>query len=322
MSRVVVVVGAGQLGSRHLQGLAQLESVDRLIAVDPSSDALARAQVLLEGATTAHGGALEWLTDVGGLPAHIDYAVVATSADSRRSAVESLLAGRAIGHLLLEKVLFQRVDDYAEVGRLIDAAGVDVRVDTPRRTYPIYREVKEFFADSPITHLDVRGGGWGLACNSIHFVDLLAYLTDGLPRRVSTAGLRPRAVPSKRPGFYEFDGTLTGLVGSASFSLTATDGSPMPVLVTLRSDTKTCLIDEAAGTALFREETRTWRQIDFPLRYVSEMTTDFARDALSGRGNGLPSFAESAACHLPVVGGLADHAAAVLDIEPGYCPIT
>ena len=71
------------------------------------------------------------------------------------------------------------------------------RVDTARRAFPIYQQIRDYFADDPIVHMDVRGGDWGLACNAIHFLDLLSFLAGGLPEAVETALLSRRADPQQ-----------------------------------------------------------------------------------------------------------------------------
>ena len=44
MPKTVLIAGAGQLGSRHLQGLAAAEASLRIFVHDPSNDSLARAE--------------------------------------------------------------------------------------------------------------------------------------------------------------------------------------------------------------------------------------------------------------------------------------
>ena len=192
----VAVIGVGQLGSRHLQGLARVESVGRLIGVEPSADSLAVARERLADVRTEAGDPIELVGSVADLPDRLDYVVVATSADVRRTVIEELLDGREVEHLLLEKVLFQRLADFDAVERLIQERGVSTRVDTARRAFPIYQQIRDYFTDDPIVHMDVRGGDWGLACNAIHFLDLLSFLTGGVfPRR----SRRPCSLESRSP---------------------------------------------------------------------------------------------------------------------------
>ncbi|NJM62856.1 MAG: alpha/beta hydrolase [Oscillatoriales cyanobacterium RU_3_3] len=56
------------------------------------------------------------------------------------------------------------------------AAGVKTWVNCPRRMQPAYHKLRQdLHGHSPIT-MRVVGGGWGLACNGIHFLDLAAFL--------------------------------------------------------------------------------------------------------------------------------------------------
>src|SRR5438105_962294 len=106
----VAVIGVGRIGLRHLQGVMSVGDAE-IWVVDPSSDALTRARAEFTG-VAEHRVPPTFATDVRDLPASIDVAIVATSADIRRAMVEDLLHGRDVRHIVLEKVLFQRLADY------------------------------------------------------------------------------------------------------------------------------------------------------------------------------------------------------------------
>ena len=45
----IAIAGCGEIGSRHLQALAQLEESTSILLIDPSSDAIATAKSRFEG---------------------------------------------------------------------------------------------------------------------------------------------------------------------------------------------------------------------------------------------------------------------------------
>lgn len=321
----LAVIGAGQLGSRHLQGLIRLDVDCQLFVVDPSHKSLeiARSRVEEMGVSGA-AQRVSYHTSLNELPDHIDYAVIATAADIRLAVLQGLLNGRSVRNLLLEKVLFQRVSDYQIASDLLRDAGAQAWVNCPRRAFPIYQSIRNFFEGKALRHFQVHGGNWGLGCNSIHFLDLLAFLTGEVPHSFSTIGLDRMPIASKRANFMEFTGSLRGQCGTASFEITSLPQSSMRLMVVLRSEERTCIIDETAGQRLFYDGAsgQSWREDAFRNPLVSELSTVIARDVLVNRQSALTAFADSASYHVPLIHALGTHSAEALGTSPDFCPIT
>ena len=319
----IAIIGAGQLGSRHLQGLARLDSPCEIHVVDPSTASLDVARQRAAEVPEATRHALHFHQQIEALPRSLDHAVVATAADVRLAVLRALLQGRTVRNLLLEKVLFQRLSDYDTAAELLQRAGSRVWVNCPRRAFPIYETLRAFFAEDALQHVDVRGGAWGLGCNSIHFIDLIALLAGGTPHALSTQLLDADLVDSKRVGFKEFTGTLLGRCGDASFSLTAQRGSQAPLLLTLRGGARSCLVDESAGRAFLCDpRDGGWRTLEFKTPLLSEIATSVTERILQEGTSALTPYAQSAAYHLPLLQALGAHASRQLGTPDDICPIT
>lgn len=321
----VALIGAGQLGSRHLQGLARLGLPCEIDVVDPSPDALNVArQRFSEVPVNSCIQAVRYHSCVAALPARIHYVVVATGADVRLAVLQQLLPGREVQAMLLEKVLFQRLGDYALAQALLTASGTRTWVNCSRRLYPIYGDIAAFFASEPLREFRVVGGAWGLGCNSIHFIDLLGKLTGQAPTVVSTQGLDADLVPSKRKGFMEFTGSLRGRAGATQFEIASWAGSSARLLLTMRSDSRTCVVDEAAGQAFMLDSTTTggWETRSFQIPWLSQISTSIATGILAQGHCGLTPFAQSTDYHLPLLAALGTHASAACGTDADYCPVT
>lgn len=319
----IAVIGAGQLGSRHLQGLVRLGFPCEIHVVDPSPASLDVARQRANEVPEVASHSLHFHHQIDSLPPLLEHAVIATAADVRLSVLRALLHGRTVHNLLLEKVLFQRQSDYAEAAELLQQAGNRAWVNCPRRVFPIYETLRTFFQDDPLLHVDVHGGNWGLGCNSIHFIDIIAHLTGGSVHSISTALLDEDLIDSKRAGFKEFTGTLLGRCGNTTFSLTAQCGSQAPVLLTLRGGSRSCLIDESAGRAfLFSQRDGGWRTMEFKIPMLSELATAVTQRILEDGSSALTPYTQSAAYHLPLLQALGEHAAHHLGGTKDMCPIT
>lgn len=321
----IAVVGAGQLGSRHLQGLARLTLPCEVTVVDPSPASLNVARErFAEMPINAAVRAVHYHSSVDALPSSLDYVVVATAADVRLPVLQSLLAGRDVRSVLLEKVLFQRLGDYEVAEALLNSRKVQAWVNCPRRAFPIYAAIREFFAGEPLRYFQVMGGGWGLGCNSIHFLDLLSMLSGHAVTHISTAGLDEALVPSKRKNFIEFTGSLRGQCGDSHFEITSMADSSARLLLTLRSESRTCVVDEGSGCAFFFDAKRQtpWERRDFSVPFLSELSTSIATRILVEGASELATFEQSKSSHLPLISALGAHVARTQGTPADFCPIT
>lgn len=321
----IAVIGAGQLGGRHLQGLARLALPCEIEVVDPSPVSLDTArQRFAEMPPNSAIVSVNYHSSIETLPSTLDYAVIATTADVRLSVLQTLLAGRKVRSVLLEKVLFQYQGDYAVAEALLASHKVQAWVNCPRRAFPIYDVVRDFFAEEPLKYFQVMGGGWGLGCNSIHFIDLLGRLTGQIPTEISTTDLDNVLVPSKRKNFMEFTGSLRGRFGATRFEITSFAESSARLLLTLRSESHTCVIDETAGHAFFFDSKRQtpWERQTFEVPFLSHLSTAIATHILTEGSSKIATFEQSMAYHLPLLAALGAHAARTQGTPTNFCPVT
>ena len=321
----IAVIGAGQLGGRHLQGLARLSLPCEIEVVDPSPTSLDTArQRLAEMPSNAAITSVNYHSSIETLPPTLDYAVIATTADVRLSVLQTLLVGRKVRSVLLEKVLFQYQGDYALAETLLAVHKVQAWVNCTRRAFPIYKLVRDFFGEDPLKYFQVMGGGWGLGCNSIHFFDLLGMLTGNVPTEISTKDLDNVLVPSKRKNFMEFTGSLSGRFGDTYFEITSFAESSARLLLTLRSETRTCVIDETAGHAFFFDvkQQTPWELRNFEIPFLSQLSTAIATQILTEGSVTIPTLKQSMAYHLPLLAALGAHAAKTEGTPVDFCPVT
>ena len=112
----ILLIGAGQLGSRYLQGLSSIDRTSAIFVVDPNLDALSLARQRFEQMPAAsHVQSVMYHQDLAELDGEFDLAIIATNADVRKNVVDSLLTSNNIKYLILEKVVFQSIDDLAKI---------------------------------------------------------------------------------------------------------------------------------------------------------------------------------------------------------------
>jgi len=99
------------------------------------------------------------------------------------------------------------LDEYERAQLLIKESGVDAWVNTPRRFYEFNRYLKKNYKWSPV-QAKYENKSWGIGCNSVHFIDLIQYLTGSELVEVCSDRLNNKILESKRSGYIEFEGVL------------------------------------------------------------------------------------------------------------------
>ena len=299
----ILISGAGQLGSRYLQGLANCRTPLSIYVHDIQAESIARAMQRWNeaaGPQTRHD--VSFHASVKSLPRQLDIAIVATTADVRPRVVGDIASVAAVRSWALGKVLAQSESGLDEITSCIaDRAGA--WINTPRRMMPWHQQIK---AQLDLTHpltLGVEGGLWGLASNAIHLLDLVAWWTGETLQEVRTDRLDPHWFEAKRQGNWEVLGTLEARFSGGSLAVLSAreDGGSSSLEVS--GGHRSWLIREAEGLA------RRSDGIEIPGRmaYQSEMSASLVDSILEGGCCDLPTLDESVILHRVFMRGMLEH---------------
>jgi len=251
----------------------------------------------------------------------IDFAIIATNSRERAFAVETALAAGA-RRLILEKVLFTRLEDYDGVSRLLSQYSARAWVNCARRTYSSFAHIKELIGNDDFTYR-VEGTGWGMACNVIHHLDECAALAGSTDFSISTNGLEPEPIPSHRSGYLEFLGRLTASFGTrAYFESICHPGKPGDRVVRIEAPRGVVEISQANATMTLITSDET-KRLDIDIPYQSQITARHVDSIRSGKEPDLPDFLTSSALHRPMITAFMSHIAKHNPNNQLFeCPIT
>lgn len=319
------MIGAGQLGSRHLQGLAKSSVEISIEVVEPFMKSREVAQQRYEEIEpNPKVKCLDFYQTIEQLSNEIDVVIIATNADVRSQIVKELLAKKTVRNLILEKVLFQSLEEYQEVEKLLKQHGTKCWVNHPRRMFPFYQALKKEIHGSEQINYVVQGGAWGLGCNGLHFIDHLSFLSDCTELKIDNDFLHPRIYESKRANHIEFNGLLKGRVGHHIFSLYS-DKKYVPASMTITTEKLTIYIDEANGYARIARKSSDWQWEESKQKivyYQSELTNLLIKQILTTGSCDLPTYEEAMKLHIPFIEALLAHMESVNGQVLTLCPIT
>lgn len=316
----VLLVGAGTIGGRHAQAMARVTTSINFEIVDPVGEARERAIGLLNSAGGLPKGSVTEYASLANVATGPDLAIVATNSRERPAAIKALLALNAKA-MILEKVLFTRLSDHDEVDRLLKQSNTPAWVNCPRVAYPRVGRLRELIGGKRF-HYRVEGMDWGLACNLVHHLEEFSNLSGEADVRLSGTGLDGRISPSKRPGYVEFFGKISGKTAKQSqFTAISHQGSAGPrtvvidqgdLRITLSPD-QTLIVEDAGGT----------RTEPYPMTPQSQMTAAYIDAILNGDDPHIPGYAGASQLHRIMLSVFLNHIRRVRgDDSIDECPVT
>lgn len=298
----IKVIGAGQLGSRHLQALKGVNQPLDIQVIDPSEASLQVAKERYESVPSGQVHHISYSTSFDRTDA-TDVAIVATNSDVRRKALESLFDASDTRLLVVEKLLFNQCIDYAEIESKFAKTRAKVWVNCPMRVMPVYEQIRANIASSPISYR-VTGSRFGLVTNAIHYIDHAVHLSGCEKFELDTRGLDRTPIPSKRHGFIELNGTLVALFADGSrCEITCYPTGTAPVVVEIFNEKTRYVVRESEGKLWHACESSqwAWAEQDAHIPYQSQITTEVIESLLSTGDCGLTPFATSSRIHLQLL---------------------
>ncbi|MEY2371399.1 Gfo/Idh/MocA family oxidoreductase [Lysinibacillus capsici] len=263
----IAIIGAGQLGSRHLQALAQLEEDVSFYIVDPSNLSLG---VSIERFNEVNHDkkSLKALNNVSELPRVLEFVIISTNSKQRLDVLRELLNHAEVKYLLLEKFLFPHIWEYEEAKKLLNNTKTKVYVNCVKRMWPNYQELKSLLKLEKNIHFELSGGQWNLASNAIHFLDFFLYMTNESFVHVDTSLLDNELSNNKRDGYVEFMGTLKMITPNLNtLVLTSKSNNTEPYQIRISSNNYKIEIFEVQEKCIVNG-----KEMEFKMYYQSNLT--------------------------------------------------
>lgn len=313
----VLIAGAGQLGSRHLQGVKSSSLELDIWVYDLSEESLKVAeerynQIESEN-KTAH-----FVTSLEPVPENIDVVIVASGSKPRAIIVKQILASKNVKYMVLEKFLFTRLAEYDEIDNLLKQKGVKTWVNCPRRMWDGYAQIKSLINDKEPIEYTFEGAEWGMCCNTIHFADIFMYLNGCDNFEFKLDKVIPEVIDSKRPGYVELHGTeeFTTVNGS-TLTLTSVPDYVGEAHVVIKNAEHTIEYYEGKGVILINGN-----ETNVPVHYQSGLSGTLVNELLETGSCRLSTYEMSASYHKAYLSKVGPFINKLKGWTSDSCPIT
>lgn len=319
----ITIIGAGQLGSRHLQGLALLHSDVEIFVVDPFEESLNTSFERYLQMETNSKQSVHLLSSICDLPTDLNLAILATTADVRYESLVKLLEHSVTENIILEKVLFQDLDDYPRALALDKISLDNVWVNFAQRLWPFFINLKRKFFDDPRLEIQISGSTWGLGCNSVHNVDIVDFLWSR--SSLTEVKLDQRVLESKRARFVEFSGEVCSTVhgGGILRQVSYADGDA-PFTISCNHPSMKQYWDVTHGVLYESNSENNWKMESSHLvaPYQSALTSQVVAKIFEGSDCGLPKLKNACETHMRTLEPILYAANAMGQSYGKVCPIT
>lgn len=199
----VLVIGFGGMGCRHAQSLLNSSEFDEIYILEPNEDVFQKNRVLIGAKEDSSIIRIQSLFDI---KQRIEFIVIATLADIRFKYFVECLELKP-KYILMEKIIFQSKKEFLSARDLIKGQDIQVFGNLPNRYFTNYKRIKKESLD--LVSVSITGPAFGLICNSVHYIDLVQYLTGEIQiSHVSSMGWNS-SLNKRGADFMEGEGTLT-----------------------------------------------------------------------------------------------------------------
>ena len=208
MTKNIVLVGCGNIGSRHIQALTKLPFKITLHLVEPSLESQNLTKSRLDEISLDNIDELVWHSSVEEPIPKSDLTIIATQSIGRADLIKNLLEN---GHsrFLIEKIVCQSTEEYKSLNSKFQEFGAKGWINTNRRYMEPYRQLKDSIKDESF-YMYILAGDVGLGSNAYHFVDLFSWFSNEENISINGDLLDKKIIFSKRGNnLLEFSGTLT-----------------------------------------------------------------------------------------------------------------
>jgi hypothetical protein len=315
----ILILGCGNIGSRHLQALTNLPYDLEIGIIEPNEDSKKNAKTkLIDSNYNSKKHKIIWYDKINEDVKSYNLAIVATPSVGRVKNIIKLLE-LGISKFLIEKIVCQSNLEYELLLNTLEKFNAKSWINVNMRYFDAYQKIKKYFKNSKI-HISIIGSKPVLGTNAIHYLDFICWLSDSYDLTLNGELLSNEIFPNKRGDqFVEFAGTLIASGKKSSIVLTYFPDSNLPTTINITNNEHHLIIDELNDKQL---NLSTNPNFQYKFEHVSTVTTKIVKDIFEKNTCDLPSAFDLYSLHSELFRVFNNHIMKMKKIKPSLCPIT
>ena len=322
----ILIIGCGQMGSRHLQSLLAMDLDLEINVIEPQELSIKIAKERVKEVNKGKGiKNIKWFCSKNDFNGESDLAIIATTAENRKEHIFFAL-DKEVRFLLVEKMVAQSTYDYQEIMNALKIHNAKAWVNCTRRYFPAYQHIKNITKEQLPVSIIVQGGNHGLGSNAIHFIDLLCYLCNEDQSIKLTAQLDKQLFESRHASsIVEFSGIINAYASDGSHaSISFLPHSKAGCDVLILEKQSRYRIFEGEEIAFSAHEKENWHLSEYLFQsvYTSKLTGKIVSEIFETYNCLLPEVGNLFHIHQSLFNIFNEHIANNSDKKFDYCPIT
>lgn len=318
----IAIVGGGLIGQRHLESINKFNKKLFIFIVDKNQSILEKLKKKAKKLNLKHK--YFFFNNVNKLPKKIDLAIISTTAEVRKNITIKLLNRSGVRFIIFEKFVFQNIDDFKKIIRLLKLKKVKSWVNCPRRMFEVYKRLKKKINKKSIK-MNVEGSNWGLASNSIHMLDLFSFFTNQKKFNLLSSSLDEKIYKTKREKFIELSGTIKfKSLKNSTISLADKIYGKKYLKITIYTKNRKFLIYEKEKVINYFElkKNSLKKHQKFEVIYQSNLTHKQVKQILKNGKSELNTLEDSQIMHCLLINIFNKHLSKLKNKKVLNCPIT
>ena len=203
----ILLVGCGNIGSRHLQGLLKSKIKSKIFIIEKSKKAVLNAKKRISDTNVRLSTKNIYFNKKKIKHFFFDLIICATPSKDRLKLFKKLVKDYNFKNIILEKIAFQNSEDFEEALNLVNKNNKKCWVNCSRRQQKVYQFLRSKLLKSRILKIEVLGNDWNIGSNSVHFFDLFLFLSNKF-KKFTVKESNLLKVKSKHRNYFEFNGRL------------------------------------------------------------------------------------------------------------------
>lgn len=289
------ILGTGNIGKRHLQSIGDIKDEKGVFCYDISKKCLdSLDNFITENKVNIKN--IDIILNLDKFLNKIDnntIIIIATTAKGRIDLIKKIIDKKPKA-MIIEKPVCQSIAEYEEILKFKKKNST--YVNFPRRCYEFYRDLFNEIQKHSIQKVQINFSEEGIACNGIHLLDLIMWLTQAKKYEIISTKVF-KTHESKRKGFFDFSGNIKFKVNEGVICELNNSNKTSVEYIQIITDQKIFNIYENLNKVV-KITKDSLNILDIETPFQSKLTSKVIEDMMKVKSNGLlPNLEEAYLSH-------------------------
>lgn len=284
----ILIYGLGNIGKSYLKGLLNSKYNLNIFTYDTKKN---NFKFLIRNKKIKFS-----LYQIKHLPQKIDLCILSTTSNNKVEQIKKIFKFTYPKNIIMEKLIAQSLTEIKKINSILNNKKTKVWVNTQMRTYIFYKKLKKHIKGKEKFFIKIYGNDWGLACNSIHYMDVYSWMIEKDINIISVNAKNKNFYKSKRSGYYEFFGEINIKFegGSKMKLICKKENKPGKIKHLISASNELIYFDEAKNYIYSSKKNFT---LQAKQKMIFEQINFFFNRIVNKKDTGLPSLEYSSKIH-------------------------